>query len=157
MADDAARTTPKGTRAWRRARIIELATDGATAPAIVAQVGLGERHVRRLLASPAIRAQIRAAEDDRLRRIGRRAASLADHMLTALVTIAADKQMPPAARVSAASKVIEIVLHEAEVALIRDRLDGLEATLRRLGAGTGDRPTTMTPIERGSTWAHRAT
>lgn len=126
MTAEPPRPSPRGTRPWRRARIVALATDGASVPTIAAEVGLSSRQVYRQLASPTVRQQIREGEDERLRRIGRRAASLADAMLTVLTMVAADKTQPPASRVSAASKVIELTIHEAEAAALRDRLEALE-------------------------------
>lgn len=111
----------------RRALLVEQTMMGATIPDIASKLKITERHVRRLLAEPAVREQIKALDDETLRVVSRRAAAFATGAVTTLVTIMASASTPPSARVSAAGKVLDTMIRVAELSELSGRIERLEA------------------------------
>ena len=122
-------TTP----AARRARIVELTVLGYDAATIGERVKLSVRQVRRYLAEPAVKVQIRDLETERLRAVARRAAALGGSAVTVLATIAADREQPAAARVSAARGLLDTMIKVGELADLGERLTALEERLAEAG------------------------
>ncbi len=122
----------------RRARVIELTVLGHDAATIAGQVGLSVRQVRRYLAAPDTRAQIRELEDERLRAVARKAAALGGSAVVVLASIANNKAQP-AARVSAArGGLLDAMLKVGELADLNERVSALEARLsEKNSAGKG--------------------
>src|SRR5215207_3147605 len=110
----------------RRARVVELTVVGHDAATIAERIELSIRQVRRYLAEPAVRAQVRELEDERLRAVARKAAALGGTAVTVLASIAADKAQPAAARVSAARGLLDTMLKVSELADVQERLTALE-------------------------------
>lgn len=125
----------------RRAEAIKLTMLGTSVPDIATSLGVSERHVRRLLREPSVREQIAALDRELLKAVSRRAATLAPHALTVLGQIFASKSEPPAARVSAAGRTLDLLLKVTELAELSERIDRLEEQ--------------MTPRGGPSSWAHR--
>jgi hypothetical protein len=113
----------------RRAQVIELTVIGHDAATIAERVGISLRHVRRLLAEPDTKAQLREFESERLRAVARKAAALGGAAVVVLATIANDKAQPAAARVSAARGLLDTMLKVGELASIEERLGALEKRL----------------------------
>jgi hypothetical protein len=119
----------------RRAQVVELTVLGHDATTIAERVALSVRQVRRYLADPEIKSQIRELESERLRAVARKAAALGGSAVTVLATIAADKAQPAAARVSAARGLLDTMLKVGELATIEERLSALEDCLAGTGRG----------------------
>jgi len=113
----------------RRTQVVELTVIGHDAATIATQVGISIRHVRRMLAEPEVRAQVRELESERLRAVARKAAALGGAAVVVLATIANDKAQPAAARVSAARGLLDTMLKVGELADIEERLAALEERL----------------------------
>jgi hypothetical protein len=125
-----------------RAQVVELTVLGQDAATIAERVKLSLRQVRRYLAEPEIKAQIRELEGERLRVVARKAAALGGSAVTVLATIAADKAQPAAARVSAARGLLDTMLKVGELAAIEERLAALEERLGSQKEGTAWTPRT---------------
>jgi hypothetical protein len=123
------------TASRRRTQVVELTVVGHDAATIAERVKLSVRQVRRYLAEPEIKAQIRELESERLRAVARKAAALGGSAVTVLATIAADKGQPAAARVSAARGLLDTMLKVGELATIEERLAALEERLATAGDG----------------------
>src|SRR5215210_1194984 len=113
----------------RRAQVVELTVLGHDAAAIAERVALSIRQVRRYLAEPSIRAQIRELEDERLRAVARKAAALGGSAVVVLASIANDKGQPAAARVSAARGLLDVMVKVGELADLQERVTALEEQL----------------------------
>src|SRR5215210_485740 len=123
----------------RRAQVVELTVLGHDAAAIAERVALSIRQVRRYLAEPSIRAQIRELEDERLRAVARKAAALGGSAVVVLATIANDKGQPAGARVSAARALLDVMVKLGETADLAERIAGREG---RLGDRKEEKPGT---------------
>src|SRR5438093_13018706 len=104
-----------------RAQVVELTVLGHDAAPSAERIALSIRQVRRYLAEPAVRVQIRELESERMRAVARKAASLGGSAAITLATIAADKNQPAAARVSAARGLLDTMLKVSELADIQER------------------------------------
>jgi hypothetical protein len=120
-----------------RAQVIELTVLGHAAAGIAERVRLSIRQVRRYLAEPAVRSQIRELEDERLRAVARKAAALGGSAVMVLASIANDTKQPAAARVSAARALLDAMLKVGELADLSERLTALEERLAATPAGEG--------------------
>ena len=125
-----------------RARVVELAVLGHDGATIAERAGVSLRQVRRYLAEPEIRAQIRDLEGERLRAVARKAAALGGGAVGVLASIANDAAQPAGARVSAARGLLDVMLKVGELADLAERVRALE---ERLGddtptKGKGARP-----------------
>jgi hypothetical protein len=118
-----------------RARVVELTVLGHDGPTIAEQVKLSLRQVRRYLADPAIRQQIRELEAERLHTVARKAASLGGSAVAVLATIANDADQPAAARVSAARGLLDTMVKVGELAALEERVAALEDGLTKGDAG----------------------
>jgi hypothetical protein len=107
---------------------VELTIIGHDAAAVAEQVKLSVRQVRRYLAEPESKSQIRELESERLRGVARKAAALGGSAVTVLATIAADKAQPAAARVSAARGLLDAMLKVGELADLAERVAALETS-----------------------------
>lgn len=117
------------TAAARRAQAIELVVTGHDCGAIATRLKLSERHVRRILSGPEMRAQIRALEDERLHAVARKAAALGGSAVVVLAEIAKDTKQPAAARVSAARGLLDAMLKVGDLAALSERVGVLEDQL----------------------------
>jgi hypothetical protein len=115
----------------RRARILELAVLGENVATIAERVSLSTRHVRRVLAEPETKAQLRELEDERLRTVARKAAALGGSAVDVLEAIATDADQPAPARVSAARTILDIMVKVADLADLAERVAALEAADER--------------------------
>jgi hypothetical protein len=118
----------------RRAQVVELVTVGHAVDDVASKLSVTARHVRRILAEPEIKAQIRELETERLRAVARRAAALGGGAVTVLATIATDKVQPAAARVSAARALLDTMLRVGELADLSERISQLEERFMSEGA-----------------------
>ena len=121
--------TVTATAARRRQQLVELTIVGHTTDEIAKRLDVSIRHVRRIAAEPAIRAQIREFESERMRAVARRAAALGGSAVTVLATIANDKGQPAAARVSAARALLDTMIRVGELADLQERIAALEERL----------------------------
>lgn len=112
----------------RRARIVEMVVLGKDVAAIAKAVELSDRHVRRVLADPAVKAQVRDLEDERLRVVARRTAAFGSSAVVVLNAIATGTKYPAPARVSAARAILDVMIKVSELADLQDRVAALEAT-----------------------------
>jgi hypothetical protein len=110
----------------RRSLVIERVLLGDDATTISQQVGVSVRHVRRILAEPAVQAQIRELDGERLRAVARKAAALGAGAVAVLAKIADSPAQPAAARVSAARALLDAMLKVAELADLAERVAVLE-------------------------------
>jgi hypothetical protein len=111
----------------RRARIVELTVLGEDIPAIATEVKLSHRHVRRVLADPDVKAQVRELEGERLRAVARRAANLGASAVDTLKTIATGSKYPAPARVSAARAILDVMIKVGEMQALDERIAAIEA------------------------------
>lgn len=123
----------------RRAQVVAQTMSGVAVPDIASKVGVSERHVRRILREPSVRELLQALDSETLRVVARRAAALSAGAVYVLGEIMAAKSSPPAARVSAASKVLETTIKVAELTELSERIERLEAKLAP-GGPTAWRP-----------------
>jgi hypothetical protein len=143
------------TAAKRRALIVERAVLGDDATAIAERVGLSARHVRRVLAEPAVKGQLRELEAERLRAVARRAASLGSSAVATLASISGDRKEPAAARVSAAKALLDVMLKVGELATIDERLTALEALLEQTRHAATPSASANGRQDGGFTWSRR--
>src|SRR5262245_40889951 len=115
--------TKRGTRV---ARVIELAAGGASGEDIARAVGLSLRQVRRHLAEPQVRSQLRELADERLRQVSRLLGALGGTAAVVLAAIMNDPAAPPAARIAAAGRLLDGMIKVAEYNELADRIDALE-------------------------------
>lgn len=118
------------TTSARREQIVSRAVQGFDGPTIAKHLNLSVRTVRRYLADPATRAQMRELEADRLRDLSRRTGALAGSAVVILGTIANDKAEPAGARVGAATRIVELAIRLAEHVDLAERVAALEATMQ---------------------------
>lgn len=104
--------------------MVILGHDFAT---IAERIGVSVRQVRRILAEPDVKAEIRELEGERMRAVARKAAALGGSAVTVLASIAADKAQPAAARVSACRVLLETMLRVSELEDLKERIEQLEA------------------------------
>lgn len=123
---------PEGRRATttadrRRSQVVELVVLGEDVPAIAEKVKLSPRHVRRILAEPAVKAQVRELEGERLRAVARRAAGLGAVAIDVLKTIATGAKYPAPARVTAARAILDVMIKVGELQALEERIAAIEA------------------------------
>ena len=116
--------------ATRRQRILELVAEGQTPAAAAERVGVTLRAVRRYLADPATRQALVSIRDERLRQLSGRALGEAAPALAILRSIAEDAASPPAARVSAAGRLLDVALRLVEATDLAERVEALEALVK---------------------------
>jgi hypothetical protein len=128
--------------AGRRVQVVELAVLGHDAATIAERVKLSVRQVRRYLAEPEVKTQIRELESERLRAVARKAAALGGSAVVVLASIANDKAQPAAARVSAARGLLDTMLKVGELADLNERVLALEERLGEQKEGKSWAPRT---------------
>lgn len=116
-----------------RVRVVELAVLGDDGPTIAATINLSLRQVRRYLAEPDVRQQIRELEAERLRTVARKAAAMGGSAVAVLATIANDTGQPAPARVSAARALLDTMVRVGELAALEERIAALEAGMAKGG------------------------
>jgi hypothetical protein len=114
--------------AARRRAILELAVQGHGSPAIAERLGIPARSVRYHLAQPEAVAELRKAQDDRLRQLMRQALAQAESALAVLRRVAEDELQPAAARVAAARAVLDTTSKWVESTDLVERIEALEAS-----------------------------
>ena len=118
------------TTASRRQQVIELVASGLPPAAAAERAGVSLRAVRRYLADPSTRQALAAIRDERLRSLAGRALTEAGPALAILRAIAEDASSPPAARVSAAGRLLDTALRLAEGVDLAERVETLEAIVK---------------------------
>lgn len=113
----------------RRARLVALLADGATTAEAAAQLGVSERMARRWRATPEVKAALDEIGREALRSASSSLARLVALAASALREIVADRQAPPAARVSAARAIVESSIRLREMGELEERLETLEARM----------------------------
>ena len=126
-------TTPDKLSAKQHGAIAALLTS-ATIQGAAREAGISERQIHRWLADDQ---EFDAAYRRARWRATQQAIARLQHVSTAAVTvlisIAADKHMPPSSRVAAASKLIDLALKSVEIEELEARLSNLEVLMKENG------------------------
>ena len=110
----------------RRQQVVELAAQGLSTREMAERLDLTDRSVRRYMTNPAVVAELRKAQEERLRALARRATALAEGALAVLGAVAKNDGQPAAARVAASRAILETTLRMTEVADLAERVTALE-------------------------------
>jgi predicted ArsR family transcriptional regulator len=116
--------------ASRRQRTLELLAEGLTPRGVAERLGISLRTVRAYLARPDARDALHRLRAERLRQLAGRALTAAEPALEALLAIAGDDRLPPAARVAAAGRLLDVALRLHEVSDLTERVEALERQLQ---------------------------
>jgi len=96
-------------------------------PQAALDAGVSERTLYRWLQVPAFRDALVQAEGQVIGAVTRRLVGYADHALTVMVTVMADKTNSPATRLRAAQAILDSMLRLRELRNLEDRISALEA------------------------------
>jgi predicted transcriptional regulator len=121
--------------ATRRHQALELIAEGQPPHAVAERLGVSLRSIRRYLASPDARATLQRLRDERLAQLAGRALAEAAPALAILRQIAEDPDAPPQARVSAASKLLDVATRLYEAVDLAERVRQLEDVVEPAGGG----------------------
>lgn len=112
--------------AKRQRELLELLMLGYEPREAIARLGISARTARRYLADPDIAAELRSAQDDRLRALGRRSLAAATSALQTLIDTATSAKVPASVRVRAARSVLDVSLRMWDITELADRVARLE-------------------------------
>ncbi len=112
--------------ATRRQRVLEEVAAGQTPAAAAERAGVTLRTARRYLADPDTKTQLRTIRDSRLSSLAGRALAEATPALAILREVADSEDAPPAARVSAAKGLLDVMIRLIGDADLTERVAKLE-------------------------------
>ncbi len=112
-------------------KAIAALLSSATIQNAAKEAGISERQIHRWLADDQeFDAAYRRARWRATQQAIARLQQLSSAAVTVLISIAADKHMPPSSRVAAASKLLDLALRAVEVEELEARLTALEAAAK---------------------------
>ena len=100
-----------------------------TIPAAAAKLGMGESTLHKWLKDPAFGDAYREARREAVGQAIARLQHVSSAAVSVLMQVAADKSAPASARVSAASKILDMALRAVELEDLENRLSALEAQM----------------------------
>lgn len=119
----------------KQLRAIAVLLSAATVYEAAVALHVHERTLRRWLAEPAFRAELRAAEDAAIDAATRRLIGVVDGSIEALIEVRDDEQSPAHSRVRAAQVCLETLVKLRELRDIESRLAALEEAFSGKAAG----------------------
>ena len=118
----------------RRARALEALMTSKSVKEASGKCEIPQRSLWRLIKNPTFQAELREAQRAVWGEIGRQLLATGQGAVTALEEIAVDQSTKPSARVSAASKLLDLIFRVIVDTDILERLDRLEAASGSSGA-----------------------
>lgn len=115
-------------------RAFVVALFGHTVEGAAAEVGISPRTAWRWLAQAHVKEAVQQAQQEALQAVTRQAVQAMSEALGVLQEVAADRQSPTGARVSAARAILENALRFAETVDLSERVSALEAQMQKGGA-----------------------
>ena len=110
----------------RKRAFVEALLLGKTQAEAGQAVGVSDRQARRYMFDPTVRATLRAAQDDALAQVTRRAVAVMTDALDKLAEIMRDGNVAPSARVAAARAILENGLRFHDAVTLAERVATLE-------------------------------